>query len=334
LTVPPGGVKSGGLFMFRSVIPARVVRAILFVAAWSAVVSAYGQRPVGQAVDRAQLLRTEPALREDPYQTNATGETYAAESPNDPDLREQAILKRQDSYKAFTFAAGIPIFYTSNVALTNTNEQGDVIFSPAVGFSYTPRINPTLFLNFSAGIQEFYYDEFDALNFGSLDIRAGVTYIIPKLHDLSLHAEYAYNRLMEENSFDGFFMSHGLNFNIDLPFRIDRAQTFSVGFNAFVNLHSDPAPPGRSDFDIYAAYSVNIARAVTLNAIGRLALRDYCDADRTDVSEILSIGAAYRFYDWWSVAATGTFAHSDSDRDIFDYNVVNIGGALTFTYRF
>jgi hypothetical protein len=157
---------------------------------------------------------------------------------------------------------------------------------------------------------------------------------MPKLHDLSFHVEYAFNQLMEENSFDEFFMSHGLNFNLDLPFRIGRAQTFSIGFDAFVNLHSDPEPPGRHDFDVYAAYSVNVARAVTLNAVGRLALREYDDADRTDVAEILSFGATYHFCDWWSVAATGTFAHSDSDRDIFDYNVVNIGGALTFSYRF
>src|SRR6188768_857311 len=118
--------------MFRSAIAARVVRAILFIAAWSAVISAQAQRPAGQAVERAQLLRNEPALREDPYQTTPNGETYAAESPNDPDLGEQAILKRQDSYKAFTFAAGVPIFYTSNVALTSRNEQSDVIISPAV----------------------------------------------------------------------------------------------------------------------------------------------------------------------------------------------------------
>jgi hypothetical protein len=316
-------------------IPSHLIRAVLLMAVCAAIVPSHAQSPaVGQAVNRADLLRTEPALRE-PYQgAPAPDGSYAPESPNDPDLGEQAILKRQDSYKAFTFASGIPVFYTSNVALSNTNEQGDVIFAPAVGFSYTPRIKPTLYANFSVGLQEFYYNDFTALDFGSFDARAGLTYLLPKLHDLSLHAEYAYNRLTTSNSFDEFFSSHGLGFTADLPFRIGRAQQFSVGVDAFINIHSAPAGPGRHDFDVYAAYAVNVARAVTLNAVGRVALRDYNDTNRTDVSEVLSLGATYRFGEWWSVAATGTFAHSDSNQDVFDYNVANVGGALSFAFRF
>ena len=228
----------------------------------------------------------------------------------------------------------MPLFYTSNVALSSTNEQGDVIFAPAVGLSYAPRITPTLFLNFGVGFQEFYYDKFTALDFGSLDVGAGVTYLVPKLHDLSLRAGYAYNRLMTKNSFDEFFSSHGLNFNADLPFRLGRAQQLSVGADAFVNLDSQPSAPGRSDFDVYVAYTVNLTRSVTLNAVGRFGVRDYTDIDRTDVGEILSLGAAYRFAQWWGLAATGTFAHSDSNQDVFDYNVANVGGSFSFSTSF
>ena len=317
-------------------IPSHLMRAVLLSAVCAAIASVHAQSPVaGQAVNRAELMRHDAALGQGPSQgtTGADG-NYAPESPNDPDLGEQAILKRQDTYQAFTFSAGIPIFYTSNVALSNTNEQGDAVFAPAVGFAYTPRIKPTLFLNFSVGLQEFYYNEFDALDFGSFDARAGLTYLLPKLHDLSLHAEYAYNRLTTSNSFDEFFSSHGLNFNADLPFRIDRAQQISVGLDAFVNLHSEPSGPGRHDFDFYVAYAVNLARAVTLNAIGRVALRDYTDSNRTDVSEVLSLGVTYHFGQWWSLAATGTFAHSDSNQDVFDYDVANVGGALSFVFHF
>jgi hypothetical protein len=325
--------------MLKSAIPgavlARFMRAVLLASVCAAIAPSHAQSPTGQAVNRADLLRTEPAVRDNPYQTATTSdENYVPVSPNDPDLGEQAILKRQDSYKAFNVGAGAPIFYTSNAALSSTNEQGDVIFSPAVGFSYAPRINPALFANFSVGFQEFYYDRFDALDFGSLDVRAGLTYLLPKLHDLSLHAEYAYNRLMTEHTFDEFFSSHGFGFTADLPFHVGRAQQFSVGADAFVNIHSEPAEPGRNDFDVYVAYAVFLTRAVTLNAVARFGVRDYTDINRTDVGEVLSLGATYRFAQWWNLSLTGTFAHSDSNQDVFDYNVANIGGALSFSFRF
>ena len=314
---------------------AHLLRAVLLATVCATIAPSHAQAPPNQAVNRADLLRYNPGLSGDSSQAPTTGDSnYAPESPNDPDLGEQAILKRQDRYQAFTVAVGIPLFYTSNVALSSTNEQGDVILAPAVGLSYAPRITPALFANLAVGLQEFRYDEFDALDFGSFDASAGVTYLLPKLHDLSLHAGYAYNRLMTKNSFDEFFSSHGLNFNANVPFHLGRAQQLSVGADAFVNLYSQPSAPGRSEFDLYVAYTAYLTRSLTFNAVGRVGVRDYTDINRTDWGEVLSLGLAYRFAQWWGLAATGTFAHSDSNQDVFDYNVANVGGSFSFFYRF
>ena len=262
-------------------VPSRFLRAILLVAACAAAIApSHAQSPAaGQAVNRADLLRYDPTQSGIPSQgATATEGNYAPESPNDTDLGEQAILKRQESATNPSPPRwGCRSFTRPNVALSNTNEQGDVIFAPAIGLSYAPRITPTLFLNFGVGFQEFYYDKFAALDFGSLDVGAGVTYFVPKLHDLSLRAGYAYNRLMTKNSFDEFFSSHGLNFNADLPFALRSTQQLSVGADAFVNLIQQPSARGRSDFDVYVAYTVNLTRSVTLNADGRFGVRDYTD---------------------------------------------------------
>ncbi|MDQ6764710.1 MAG: outer membrane beta-barrel protein [Verrucomicrobiota bacterium] len=311
------------------------LHALLVAGALGIAPALQAQTPTGQAVERAQLLRNEPALRDDSSPSSSSSdEERAPESPNDPDLGEQAILKRQEAYRPFSVSASLPIFYTTNVALSRNHERGDAIFAPAVGFTYAPKLTPTLYATFSVGQQEFYYDRFDGLDFGSFDARAGLTYTLPKLHDLSLHAEYAYNRLTASNSFDDFFSSHGLGFNADLPFRIGRAQQVSVGLDANLNIHSEPSEPGRHDFGAYVGYSVNLTRALTLNAVGRLAVRDYTDTDRVDVSEVFSLAATYRLSKWFSLAATTTLAHNDSNHDVFNYDVANIGGALAFSYRF
>ena len=285
-------------------------------------------------LDRADLLRTPPTLREDPYDPiTGPDDRHAAPSPNDPDLGEQAILKRQEHYRAFTVSFATPIFYTSNVALVRSGEEHDFIFAPEFGISYAPRITRTLFATIALEQQQFYYGRFGELDFGSFDARAGLAYQLPRLHNLLLRAEYNYNRLTSDG-FDEFFSDHSIFLNADLPFRIGRAQQVSVGTSARFTLDSDPEAPGRHDFEGYVVYSVNLTRALTVVAAGRLAVRDYVEGGRTDVSEVLALSATYRFTKWLSASATSTLAWNQSDQDVFDYDVANVGGAVAFTYRF
>ena len=306
----------------------------MLLAALASLPAVYGQTPGGQVLDRADLLRTQPTLRQDPYEAvSGLDSTHAAASPNDPDLGEQAILKRQEHYRAFAVSVAAPIFYTSNVALVRTGEEHDVVFAPEFGITYAPKIARTLYASFSLGQQQFYYDRFGALDFGSFDARAGLTYQLPKLHNLVLRAEYAFNRLTTDD-FDEFFTDHSLIFTAELPFRIGRAQQVAVGTSAKLALDTDPEEPGRHDFDGYVAYGVALTRALTVTAAGRLAVRDYLDDDRTDISEVLALTATYSFTKWLSASASSTLAWNQSDQEVFEYDVANVGGALAFSYRF
>ena len=285
--------------------------------------------------DRAQLLRSPVGPQTDPYsEENGVEDGRAAESPNDPDIGEQEILKRIERYEPFTVSIATPFYYTSNVALTRTAERGDILFAPAAGITYSSRFTGTLFGSFTVQRQEFYYDKFPALDFGSFDFRAGLFYILPKLHNLMLRAEYGYNRLTFSNSFNDFFSNHSLFLGAELPFRIGRAQQFSLGADTNVSLHADPSPPRRHEFDVYAGYSVRITRALTLGAVGRISVRDYNNIGRTDVSEVLALTASYRITKCFSAGAATTLAWSQSSRSVFDYNVANIGGALSLSFKF
>ena len=293
---------------------------------------AQAQNPT-QAVDRAQLLRAQPSLRDEPTTDDAEGEETVATSPNDPDLGEQAILKRSERYRAFTVYASTPISYTSNVALVSTGEQDDLLFTPNFGVIYAPKFTPTLYGNFSIGQQFFHYDQFSELDFGSLDVRAGVTYIVPRLHNLLLRADYGYNRLTSDG-YDEFFSNHSLNFAAELPFRIGRAQQISVGADASISIAASPDEPARHDVSPFVAYAVNVSRDLTLAAVGRVAWREYAEGDRSDVSGILALTATYRFTPWFSANAIATFATSDSNQDVFDYDVINLGLALSLAAKF
>jgi hypothetical protein len=296
----------------------------------------FAQGPTSQDVDRAQLLQdqTQPS-----FGTSTTSEGiqdgHAAKSPNDADIGEQEILKRTTEYRPLYVALATPIFYTSNVALTRSGEMSDVVIAPMAAMYYQPQITKTLYGNFGAREQVFYYGSNHAFDFGSLDVEAGLNYFMPQFHNLILRAEYDFNRLtFDDRLGDEFFSNHGLIFNAELPFRFSRAQQLAIGVNTNISVAADHQSPRRNDYEGYVAYSVNLTRAFSVNAAGRVVARDYHQNGRTDVSEILSASATYRLTDWCSISAISSFAHSDSNKDVFDYNVANVGGAIALSARF
>ena len=284
--------------------------------------------------DRAQLLRP-PSSPTDPYsEENGVENGRAVESENDADVGEQEILKRIERYEPFTVSIATPIYYTSNVALVRNGEQSDTIFAPAAGITYAPRFTQTFYGSFSIQRQEFYYDKFSALNFGSFDFRAGLSMILPKAHNLILRGEYDYNRLTFTNSFNDFFSNHSIFLNAELPFRFGRAQQVSLGVDTNVSLDANPSAPQRDEFDFYVGYAVSLTRSFSLGAVGRVFIRDYRSIDRTDVSEVFALTANYRINKYFSASAASTLAWSRSNKSVFDYNVANIGGALSLTFKF
>jgi hypothetical protein len=305
---------------------------LLLLLAFACARSAHAQT---SAADRARLLRSQSTLQP-PESIPASGvdQGYAAASPNDSDLGEQAILKRVEKYEPFTLETGVPIYYTSNVALVDRGRVSDVIIAPVIGITYAPKLQKTLYGEFTLRQQFFYYQDFSSFNFASFDALAGLVYYVPKLHNLMLRANLDYNRLTGTDNFDDFFSDVSLGLSAEVPIPIGRAQQISLGANANVSLYATPDPPQRNDFGIFAGYAVNLSRHFSLNAAGSLVVRPYDSGGRTDVSEILALSANYRIRDWLTVSAISTYVANQSNRSVFDYEVFNIGGGVTLSWKF
>src|SRR6202040_4026652 len=103
--------------------------------------------------------------------------------------------KRTAEYQPFTASLASPIFYTSNVALTRSGEMSDIVIAPIAAVYYQPRITKTLYANFDAREQVFYYSSNHAFDFGSLDVEAGLNYFLPQFPFLILSKSYDFSRL-------------------------------------------------------------------------------------------------------------------------------------------
>lgn len=284
-------------------------------------------------VNRAQLTQSQAPS---PFgQGVVSSEARAVAGPNDTDLGQQEVLKRSEQYEPWTASVACPVYYTSNVALTDRDEKHDIISAPVATVLYQPRLFNTLYGFADVRQQIFYYNHFNDFDFGSLDVEVGLIYSLPQLHNLVLRGEYDFNRLtFSDRVLDEFFTNHGFIFAAEMPFRFGRAQQLLFGADANISVAADHQSPRRNDYEAYAGYTVRLTRALSVNAVGRVVVRDYHENDRTDVSEILSLTASYALTNWWSMSFITTLTRSDSNHDVFDYSVANVGGAITLTAKF
>ena len=307
--------------------------AVLCLAAAIFVVPAARSQSADQSQNRVDITRTQPSPNFGPTAMGVDAQGNAVASPNDNDLGEQQILKRQEEYLPFSINIATSVYWTSNVALVDNGAQDDVLFSPGATFVYQPRLTRTLFADIGVAQQWFIYDRFSELNFTSFDAIVGLAYYVPQFHNLSLRARYDYNRLTDTD-FDEFFNNHAIILSASIPFRIDRAQQMAIGTDLEFSLGGEPDAPRRNDYSFYAGYSVNVSRAISIDASARLAVRDYHQGGRTDVSEILGITASYRPNRWITLSILTSFAWNQSNQDAFDYSVANLGGGAALTIQF
>jgi hypothetical protein len=315
--------------MNRSIVAAISLVSVLMCGSASSSKAQSGQ------IDRAQMSRDQVGAAPGPtVTTTSVDDSHVVTSPNDADLGEQQILKRNDTYQPFVVSVAVPFYWTSNVALTNRGEQDDFLISPVVAIAYQPRLAKNLYAYVSLREQQFFYTDHSAFNFGSFDAEVGLTYTVPEIYNLALHAGYDYNRLTEKNSFNDFFQNHVLLLGADIPVRISRAQQLSFGVDANISMDATPQGPRRHDFDGWVGYSMQVTRALNLSATGRIVLHEYVVADRRDVTEMVTLNANYAISQWFSANAMASYAANQSNHSVFDYEVGDIGGAVSFSIRF
>ena len=250
----------------------------------------------------------------------ASTKTTPQPAPNDSDLGEQAILKRVENYQPFTLETGVPVYYTSNVALVKNGEVGAVIIAPVVGLTYAPRFQRTLYGEFTLRQQFFYYsNDLSSFNFASFDAHRRPGLLRPEAAQPGLARQRRFNRLTGPITLTVSSQISDSVLNAEVPIPIGRAQQISLGTYANISLYADPQPPRRNDFGLYAGYAVNLSRNFSLNAATTLVVRPYDSGGRTDVSEILALSGNYRIRDWLTVSAVSSFVANQSNQSVFDY---------------
>lgn len=278
-------------------------------------------------------MRADVTLRDNARESmSREAASVAPSSPGDPDLGEQVILKRREKVRPFTLSADVSGFFTNNAALTNEFKVDDFFLAAQAAVSYQPRITSSLFGEVTVRQGFFRYAQYDELDFDSLNVGGGLTYVLRPLWNTALSVRYNYNRLTDGSEHDEFFRNHTVTVGLLKTFELSKAHYLYAGASA-IFAWSDPKPAERDEYGIFGGYRVNLTRALAADAYYRLAYFDY-SGGRDDWNQTLAVALRCNLTRALSVSASASLGFNNSNQNVFDYDVFNAGLSVAGSVSF
>jgi hypothetical protein len=265
-----------------------------------------------------------------------SSESFAPASPADSDLGDQVLLQPAQKYQAFSAWTNWNVLWTNNAPLLqDSNHSGsDTFLSGTVGGGYMPYFGGNLFGDFSAEQGMFRYARNSSLDFNSLELKAGLVYVIRALGDLSVFGNYTYDMLTARGFNQEIYSDHTLSIGTRKVFTVNRAHLFYASAVAQFSLGGEPTYALRNDFSITAGYQLSLTRITKLNLYYRVSAQDYTSSSRADFNQLIGGGVSFDITKWLSVQALSTIGINRSTEDTYNYFAANLGGGIGILVNF
>ncbi|MEI7636690.1 MAG: hypothetical protein WCJ37_05250 [Syntrophus sp. (in: bacteria)] len=301
--------------------------------------SAYGQGMPGAQIEteqqgnqgehlKMQQLRTLPDKAAD-----SDSDKVLPPTPMDEALGQQRILKRKPVYKPFSVFAESSFNATNNVALTRYNKVEDQYLLLTTGASYQPLLTSNLIGEVTVMEQWYRYKTYTELNFESMNLGGGLTYMVPAIPRLAVYGRYGYNRLTGGDVNSELFQNHTFTFGLFRSFPLSRAHYLYGGASAQWGLSN------YKDFErnIYAAsmgYHLDMTEILSFDMSSRFSFVPYSRNDRRDTNETLYAGITLKPINYLYFQVFSSAGLNQSNQSSFYYDVLNFGGSAGIQFRF
>ncbi len=263
-----------------------------------------------------------------------SSEAFAPSSPADADIGEQVLLQPQQKYQPFSAWSNWNVFWTNNAELLNNSHSPDTVMSGTLGGSYLPSLGNNFFADFSAEQSIFRYATNSSLDFNSLQLKAGLIYVIRELGDLTLFTHYTYDLLTVRGFNRQIYDDHTLSFGARKVFALNRANLFYSSFTADFALGGEPSYALRNEFALLAGYQLSLTRLVKIDLYYRAAAQDYRYSGRADFNQLIGGGVTLEVTKWLSVQAISTLGINISNESTYSYCAANLGGGIGLLVNF
>ena len=307
---------------------------VIGLSAFGMLQSSEGQTTEAR-IDQARHVSTARSQLGVPASSDATS-VAPSESFVDYDdaFGAQQILKRSAKLKPFDAFADISAFFTNNVGLTRRAAEQDGFFVATFGFGYRRPLTNSVQVEVSGRGALFRYNEFQALDFNSIDAGASILWTPTTALGVTFFARYNFTSLSGAESGNAFFTSHTVATGGQKTFVLSRAHALFTGV-ALQAGFADPAVAQRDEYSAYAGYHVQATSTISGNLLYRYAHLVYGEQqNRRDHSQTVSLALKYSVADWLTVTGSSFFGFNLSTQDVFEYSVVNAGAGMGLSVQF
>ncbi|MEM9446179.1 MAG: hypothetical protein AAGA18_12605 [Verrucomicrobiota bacterium] len=315
-----------------------------------------------QSDNNQALTETERNIRIDPELRPPENIKYTfkrnekVEEVIDHDLGVQRILKREPVYQSFFLFGDYGYYHTDNPLLLETgNKQDDSFRVGRLGGSFLPKINEQLYGEVTLSYQWFRYDEnWEVLDFDSLNVGGGLTWLLPDIPNLSLGVRYNYNLLRagsdrepptdpRENTVkfgEEIFLSHSFSATIQYVVPLSKAHYTYLGYSNEL-LWTDDADETKVLYSIFTGYGANITRNLSSSVYYKLSFVDYQfktipedPTRRQDLRQNISLTLKYKFTEWLQANISSGWTFNHSNAAALDYEALSLGANSGLELRF
>ncbi len=259
---------------------------------------------------------------------------FAPASPGDDDLGEQLILKQTPKNRPFRFFADTYWFWTDNAANVSAGKLDDMFYGASAGVAWQPRLSRKTFLDVSLTQRLTRYDEFDILDFESLEAAATLLYVEPRLANIIFFTGVMFNRITTDNFSDDLYNSTSIRVGAQKIFLINRRNSIHIGLLADWDIDTDVDPLFRHEYIGDAAWRFKVTRTLLFTLNYRFSWMDYQRFDRDDALQIAGATLSWQPKPWLEVYTNANFAFNDSSVPFFDYETTALGGGLGLRIKF
>ncbi len=225
--------------------------------------------------------------------------------------------------------------YTSNPSLSSGGGRGDLYFVGGGGAGIRPQLIGGLYLDGHVSDLVYQYAHYSSLNFNYFNAGGGFDYVFANLGDLTASIRYEYERYLDGDSLDEFYVNNALTVAVSKEFVLHQNFRMQAGAQAAISLSAEPAEARFHEFDFWVGSRWRILRPLELQTFYILSLFYYPQGDtRTDVTNTVGGALSFDLTSWARLIASTSFSANNSTNSFFEYTVVNVGGTVSLEFGF
>lgn len=275
------------------------------------------------------VLRSDATMDQSPIDS-FTG--FAPESAGDSDIGQQMILHQREKISNFTFNADAYLFWTDNAAHVPRGEVDDVFWGWRAELSWFPRIHGNLFGGVSLAQDWVRYNAFEGLNFETMEVTPGLSYVVPQLRNTTFFVQYQYQRLTQD--FDELMNRHAARFGVHKTWLINRRNAIDTMLLGSWDIDNDVDQLKRNEYSADIAWHFKLTQSLRMALQYRYTFFDYAEFGREDSLHLVGLNFEWSIRKWLVLYAYASYAFNDSNYSVYDYQAGSTGGGIGLRAKF